>query len=688
MREETGVPAADLLVVSALPGGPPALAAAACLAVAAAGGGERGDGPAVALVDLEARSAPRPGLLASAAARSLETLAAEELPELTVRARGAICHAAAVGSDGGLEGVAALLRSGLVDVLVVATPPALFRPALELGAEVGSCGVLVQADRSRPAPLLGLLAAELRRQAVPHKVWSRPPGRIGARRALAGLDPGGEVSARSLRHAESLLGRGPGYRPSAVEPLPDVSARPVVAESGQALPGALGMALAVVVLALALVAIGSGATAKGRAQRAVDLAALSAARSMRDDFPRLFVPALRADGSPNPEHLGRAEYLQSARRWAERAARENGLEGPALEVSFPDADSFAPLRVAVRAEPTVAVDGPPPERRARAGEAPRVELEAVAELHPPGTTQAAEQTAPEQATGGGYSGPLEIRQGKPMRPDVAATFDRMAATAAADGLALIVNSGFRSDAEQARLFAANPDPRWVAPPGQSLHRCATELDLGPASAYGWLAANAGRFGFVQRYPWEPWHYGFEDGPAPCSTAGDRIAAGGESGGEEGDGRSSAGPGLPGFVPAAFREPLLRAAAAHDVPAALLAAQLMAESNFNPAAVSPAGAQGIAQFMPATAAAYGLDDPFDAAAAIEAQARLMSDLLGQFGQVSLALAAYNAGPAPVAACDCVPAYPETEAYVARILGLLDGAGELATPAPALEVRLVA
>lgn len=65
---------------------------------------------------------------------------------------------------------------------------------------------------------------------------------------------------------------------------------------------------------------------------------------------------------------------------------------------------------------------------------------------------------------------------------------------------------------------------------------------------------------------------------------------------------------------------------------------------------------------------------------------MSDLLDRFGgSVPLALAAYNAGPAPVAACDCVPDYPETQAYVARILGLMSGAGELA--APTLEVRLV-
>jgi len=112
---------------------------------------------------------------------------------------------------------------------------------------------------------------------------------------------------------------------------------------------------------------------------------------------------------------------------------------------------------------------------------------------------------------------------------------------------------------------------------------------------------------------------------------------------------------------------------------------MVESNFNPFAVSPAGAQGIAQFMPGTAASYGLRDPFDAPASIDAQAHLMSDLLHEFGSVSLALAAYNAGPGPVAACNCVPDIPETEAYVARILGLMGGAGELVTPT--LEVRLV-
>ena len=144
--------------------------------------------------------------------------------------------------------------------------------------------------------------------------------------------------------------------------------------------------------------------------------------------------------------------------------------------------------------------------------------------------------------------------------------------------------------------------------------------------------------------------------------------------------------MPSFVPAVYVTTIARAASRWNVAAALLAAQLYAESNFNPFAVSPAGARGIAQFMPGTGRAYGLTDPFDAAASISAQAHLMRDLLRRFGSVALALAAYNAGAAPVARCGCVPPYPETQAYVVRILGLMGGA--LALPAGAdLEVRLV-
>jgi soluble lytic murein transglycosylase-like protein len=153
-----------------------------------------------------------------------------------------------------------------------------------------------------------------------------------------------------------------------------------------------------------------------------------------------------------------------------------------------------------------------------------------------------------------------------------------------------------------------------------------------------------------------------------------------------DGRVAGEGGLPGFVPGEYRDALERAARRWNVPGGLLAAQLEAESGFDPHAVSPAGALGIAQFMPGTAAAYGLHDPFDPLESIDAQGHLMADLLTRFGSPALALAAYNAGSGAVAACGCVPPYPETQAYVAKILGLMDASGQIALPAP-LEVRLV-
>jgi Transglycosylase SLT domain/D-alanyl-D-alanine carboxypeptidase len=445
-------------------------------------------------------------------------------------------------------------------------------------------------------------------------------------------------------------------------------------EDGQALPLALGGAFGLIAAALALVAIAGAITGKGRVQRAADLAAISAARSMRDDLPRLLSPSRLPDGSPNPHHMEKIAYLGRAREAAIAAAIANGVSAAKLRVSFPDAGSFAPVRAEAVVIAAVEVGGG----------GSRTKASAVAEAAAPSSS--AGEAAAAIASGGGYSGPLVYRQGHGMRPDVGAAFDRMAVAAGQAGLALIVNSPFRSDAEQAALFAAHPDPTWVAPPGHSLHRCATELDLGPETAYRWLAANAGRFGFVQRYSWEPWHFGYDAGPAPCSQAGNAVGVGGVSGGETGgDGSFAGGEGLPAFVPSHFRAPLLRAAIHWNVSVALLAAQLMAESNFNPFASSPAGAQGIAQFIPSTAASYGLRDPFDPREAMDAEAHLMSDLIHQFGSAQLALAAYNAGAAPVEACRCVPAIPETRAYVSRILALLGGAGALVVPG--FEVRLV-
>jgi Transglycosylase SLT domain/D-alanyl-D-alanine carboxypeptidase/Putative Flp pilus-assembly TadE/G-like len=436
-------------------------------------------------------------------------------------------------------------------------------------------------------------------------------------------------------------------------------------ESGQALILVLGGAFVLLAGALALVAIAGAVTGKGRVQRAADLAAISAARSMRDDLPRLLSPSTLPNGLPNPTHIDKRAYLTRARLAAVDAGKANGVDPDRLQLSFPDSGSFAP----VRAKASVVA------RLDVGTEHGEVEAWAVAEAAAPmGATGASTV-----ASGGGYNGPLVYRTGEGMRPDVAAAFDRMAAAARGAGISLLVVSGFRSDAEQAALFAAHPDPTWVAPPGHSLHRCATELDLGPESAYSWLAANASRFGFVQRYSWEAWHYGFDAGPPPCSEAGNALSGAGE--------KAAAGAAtMPSFVPSRFRAPLVDAASRWNVSAALLAAQLLAESNFNPFAVSPAGAQGIAQFMPGTAASYGLTDPFDPVAAIDAQAHLMSDLIRQLGSPELALAGYNAGPGAVEGCHCIPPYPETEAYVTRILALLGGAGALALPT--FEVRLVA
>jgi hypothetical protein len=432
------------------------------------------------------------------------------------------------------------------------------------------------------------------------------------------------------------------------------------ADAGQALLLVLGALLGVALGAVVLGGVAQAITRRGDSQRAADIAALAGARALHTAYPRVFEPP-EIGGRPNPAHLERSEYLAIGRRIALETARRNDARD--VDVEFPG-DALAPLRVRVRVHDRITI-GP--------GASVAGGADAEAELVPPGALPGV------GAPGAGeYAGPLAVRQGKPMRPDVAQAFDRMAAAAAADGVHLIVVSGFRSNAEQAALFAAHPDPKWVAPPGQSLHRLGTELDLGPNAAYGWLARNAGRFHFVQRYSWEPWHYGF------TLNAGTASVGFGGAGRDDGDAAGT----LQAFVPARFAPAISRAAQRWSVAGTLLAAQLYQESRFNPFARSPAGAQGIAQFMPGTARAYGLDDPFDATRAIDAQAHLMRDLLRQFGSVPLALAAYNAGPAPVSRCGCVPAIPETQAYVADILGLLHGAGDmLGAGAGALDVRLV-
>ncbi|MDR2604527.1 MAG: lytic transglycosylase domain-containing protein [Desulfovibrio sp.] len=107
---------------------------------------------------------------------------------------------------------------------------------------------------------------------------------------------------------------------------------------------------------------------------------------------------------------------------------------------------------------------------------------------------------------------------------------------------------------------------------------------------------------------------------------------------------------------------------YGISAALLAAILQVESNFNPRAVSPKGARGAMQIMPETGRELGLTDFFDPEANIDAGARYLASLLQTFARTDLALAAYNAGPAAVVKYGGIPPYPETRDYVERVLDL--------------------
>ena len=91
----------------------------------------------------------------------------------------------------------------------------------------------------------------------------------------------------------------------------------------------------------------------------------------------------------------------------------------------------------------------------------------------------------------------------------------------------------------------------------------------------------------------------------------------------------------------------QAAQAREIPQEFLTKLIWRESSFRTRAISPAGAQGIAQFMPGTAQERGLTDPFDPEQAIPKAAEFLSDLLSRFGNLGLAAAAYNGGPGRVA-----------------------------------------
>jgi len=149
--------------------------------------------------------------------------------------------------------------------------------------------------------------------------------------------------------------------------------------------------------------------------------------------------------------------------------------------------------------------------------------------------------------------------------------------------------------------------------------------------------------------------------------------------------------IPTLAPASFDcdplpEPqvsalIAAAATAEEVKPELIRAVMRQESGFHACAVSPRGAQGLMQLMPATAERFHVTDPFDPAQNVNAGAKFLKELLGKYaGDLRLALGAYNAGPANVDAAGTVPDNAETRGYVSNILQDL-GVSDSAPAAPA-------
>jgi len=163
-------------------------------------------------------------------------------------------------------------------------------------------------------------------------------------------------------------------------------------------------------------------------------------------------------------------------------------------------------------------------------------------------------------------------------------------------------------------------------------------------------------GFFSLPPPEPIGAGFSDevdlqDPPPAASA--RSTAGCEP------------------LPEDRLKPLIEEAArSEDVQPDLLRSVIRLESGAHPCAVSPKGAQGLMQLMPATSQQFSVSDPFDAEQNIQAGAKLLKQLLTRYGgDISKALAAYNAGPGRVDQAGAVPPIPETIRYVSSILAML-------------------
>jgi len=131
-------------------------------------------------------------------------------------------------------------------------------------------------------------------------------------------------------------------------------------------------------------------------------------------------------------------------------------------------------------------------------------------------------------------------------------------------------------------------------------------------------------------------------------------------------RRPMGPALQRPRPEHYDGVIQRTARMHGLPAALVKAVIRAESNFDPGARSTKGAMGLMQLMPDTAQAMGVHDPWQAEQNVRGGTRYLRSMVNRYGDVRLALAAYNAGPRAVDRYGAIPPYQETQEYVRRVL----------------------
>ena len=641
-----------LFLVTALPEAGGGIATAACLALALAEDVrlERPDDDVSATLLLDGSSAQRrrPTLLASAPARRMERVVGES-GMARAAARGSLCWVTPSAETEGPATAALMRLDGPFD-LVAYLPPQGWRQMLE-DRDSPPDGVLVRADRGRHAHVCALLAAELRGRRVRHAIATRAPGMVASRRALAGIAPGGDAAYRAMRAARRLAGprrrNRSGGEPGRAAADATPRARPLMGESGQALPLVLGASLIVIALALIAVAIGAATTGAGRVQRAADLGAVAAARSMRDDRARLFEPAALPDGSPNPRAMSSAEYLERARAAAIEVSRRAGIAARRLHIVFPSSAGAAPTRVTV----SVRADLPLPDLPGggRRGQ-PDLEVEAKATAEAVFPASAGATDNRDGRARGDYSGPLAYRQGKPMRPDVAQAFDRLAA--AASGRRSRADDHLRLPLRRRTGGAVRRTPRSAR---GSRRRGSRFTAVGPSStsgrrrAYAWLAANAPRFGFVQRYAWEAWHYGYTRARHRARRPRARS------------------PSVTAIAPVGIRGPAV--IRPRPVPQRDRRRVEPLERPSRPVGRAADGRVGLRPWSGVTGRGAGhrpvhspdrrrlrATDPFDAEAVDPGPSAADGGEPAPFGSTELALAAYNAGPArsrPATACRRIP-----------------------------------